>query len=141
MSASNPSGVGEQAEVARPGLGARVLQHLRRLTTPAAEATFDDSRLGLEARILATRTQIDALHRSLAMQKQALDVTQRSRPGPAPAPMAAASSGHGYTQPLDLPLDEASESAYAETQPMPFIDLRPREALGVGALPENPGRK
>lgn len=137
MSASNQGEAGEEGAASRPWLGARVLEHLRRITAPAASDAFDDSRLGLEARILATRTQIDALHRSLAMQKQALDATQRPRSSAAPIPLASQT----YTQPLDLPLDEASESAYAETQPMPFIDLRPREAMGAGGLPENTGRK
>lgn len=136
MSAMNQREVDELARAARPGLRARVLQQLRRLTTSASGEAFDDSRLGLEASILATRTQIDALHRSLAMQKQAIDATQRPRNGSTAAPPLTPTQ-RAYTQPLDLPLDEASESAYAETQPMPFIDLRPRDPHAAGGLPEN----
>jgi hypothetical protein len=85
----------------------------------------EDSRLVLEQRILATQTEIVAMHRSLAMHKHALDAAARAprKPGDTPAQPGADKAS---AQKVDLPLDDEGLSCYAETRPMPFLDLRPR---------------
>lgn len=93
----------------------------RRRAAPGAE----DSRLALEERILATQTEIVAMHRSLAMHKHALDAATRAPRKLGNTPPQPAADGMTAGQKLDLPLDEEGLSCYADTQPMPFLDLRP----------------
>lgn len=95
-----------------------------------AEKTPEDSRLVLEQNIRATQTEIVAMHRSLAMHQHALDAAVRAprKPGDTPA-HPAADSASGLK--VDLPLDEEGLSCYAETRPMPFLDLRPRPEAGA----------
>lgn len=98
----------------------------RRRDAPGAE----DSRLALEERILATQTEIVAMHRSLAMHKHALDAATRAPRKPGDTPPQATATGLKPGQTLDLPLDDEGLSCYAETQPMPFLDLRPPQPAG-----------
>ncbi len=96
----------------------------------------EDSRLALEERILAAQTEIVAMQRSLAMQKQAMDAAQsvrRTQAGPRSAAHGAQPSDTGVK--LDLPLDDEGLSCYADTEPMPYLDTWPRPA------PEATGRK
>jgi len=93
---------------------------------PQDPAGAEDSRLGLDERILATRRQIAVLHRSLAMHKLAL-VAQRARQNAAsrsPEQRPASPSAPAAPRP-DVPLDDDAASAYADTEPMSFLDSRP----------------
>jgi hypothetical protein len=93
--------------------------------TYGAPAWSEDSRLGLEDRILATRTQIAAMHRSLAMQKHALDATRRAGQRITAGPWSRPANGTPTTDRprLDVSLDEGKPSDYADTEPMSsFMD-------------------
>lgn len=116
------------AGASRSWLSALLARERQRWSTqPSAKAWPEDSRMGLDDRIEATRTQIAAMHRSLAMQKHALDATRRagqritagswSRP---------ANSAPAEDRPrLDVLLDEGKPSDYADTEPMSaFLDSR-----------------
>ncbi|MBI5259260.1 MAG: hypothetical protein HY855_22340 [Burkholderiales bacterium] len=80
----------------------------------------EESALWLEQRILATRTEIAAINRSLAMQKQALDGAWPGRPDPQDAPATgepAAAPARLHARP-----GHDNSTAYADTEPMPFLD-------------------
>lgn len=116
------------ADAGRSWLSALLARQRRRLANTQRQMAWSgDSRWGLDERILATRTQIVALHRSLAMQKLVLDAARRvrpifaSRPASQERPSAPASR-------LDLPLDDEGLTGYADTEPMSFMDSRPFNA-------------
>lgn len=95
---------------------------------PGETGWTETSRMGLDDRILATRTQIAAMHRSLAMQKHALDATrragQRTTAGPWSRPFSS-TPAPGPSR-VDVPLEEGKPSDYADTEPMSaFLDSRP----------------
>lgn len=94
----------------------------QRMRLAVLQPRLDDaeaSDLWLEERILATRTDIAAINRSLAMQKQALD---GAWPGRVAVQVAAQSGTHPAAPASpDRPADDGS-SAYADTEPLPFLD-------------------
>ncbi len=57
------------------------------------------------------------------MQKQAMDAAQSVRRSPG-GPAASRPADGGPK--LDLPLDDDGLSCYADTEPMPYLDIRPR---------------
>lgn len=58
------------------------------------------------------------------MQKQALDAAQRARRSILARPPEQPATAKPAV-PLDVPLDDEGLSAYADTEPMTFIDSRP----------------
>lgn len=127
-SMDHPWTVAAMAGASRTWLSALLARERRRWgDVPGAAAWSEDSRIELEDRILATRTQIAAMHRSLAMQKHALDATRRAGQRITTGPWSRAANGSptADNHRLDLQLDEGKPSDYADTEPMSsFLDSR-----------------